>query len=41
VYEDIFTVLAADKPITFGVVEPLHCSLFHGVASSSSSDFLR
>ena len=32
VYEYILTVLAADKSIAFGVIEPLYCSCFHGVA---------
>jgi hypothetical protein len=27
--EYVLTVLAADKTETLGVVEPLHCSLFH------------
>ena len=30
--ENVFSVLAADEAVTFGVVEPLHCSLFHSVA---------
>ena len=32
VHEYIFSILAADETITFGVVKPLHCSCFHGVA---------
>jgi hypothetical protein len=32
VNEHVFAVLAADKTITFGVVKPLYCSCFHGVA---------
>ena len=32
VYEYILAVLAADKSIAFGVIEPLYCSCFHGVA---------
>jgi hypothetical protein len=32
VYEHVLAVLAADETITFGVVEPLYCSCFHGVA---------
>jgi hypothetical protein len=31
-YEYVFSVLAADESITLGVVEPLYCSCFHGVA---------
>ena len=31
-YEDILTILAADKSIALGVVKPLHCSCFHVVA---------
>jgi hypothetical protein len=31
-YEYILTVLAADETVTLGVVKPLHCSCFHGVA---------
>jgi len=27
-YKDIFTGIAADKPITLFVVKPLHCALF-------------
>jgi hypothetical protein len=27
--ENVLTALALDKPKTFGVVKPLHCSLFH------------
>ena len=30
-YEHILAILAADETITFGVVKPLHCSLFHVV----------
>jgi len=29
VHENVFAILAADKTIAFGVVEPLYCSLFH------------
>src|SRR4249920_3244879 len=32
VYEYILTILAADETITLGVVEPLYCSCFHGIA---------
>lgn len=32
VHEYIFSILAADETITLGVVKPLHCSCFHGVA---------
>jgi hypothetical protein len=32
VYEHILPILAADETITFGVVKPLYCSCFHGVA---------
>jgi hypothetical protein len=32
VYEHVLAVLAADETITFGVVKPLYCSCFHGVA---------
>ena len=32
VYEYILAVLAADKTISFGVVKPLYCSCFHGIA---------
>ena len=31
VYKYILAVLAADKPIALGIVEPLYCSCFHGV----------
>src|SRR5579863_1497376 len=27
-HEDVFAILTADKAIAFGVVKPLHCSLF-------------
>src|SRR5580704_192556 len=33
-HEYILTVLAADETVTLGVVKPLHCSCFHGVANS-------
>jgi hypothetical protein len=29
VHENVLATLAADKPITLGIIEPLHCSLFH------------
>src|SRR5579859_2590630 len=29
VNENVFTILTADEPISLGVVEPFHCSLFH------------
>jgi len=30
-YEDVVTALALNKPVAFGAVEPLHCSVFlHG-----------
>ena len=32
VYEHVLPILAADETITFGVVKPLYCSCFHGVA---------
>jgi hypothetical protein len=32
VNEYVFAVLAADEPITLGVVKPLYCSCFHGSA---------
>jgi hypothetical protein len=32
VHKHILPILAADETITFGVVKPLHCSCFHGVA---------
>jgi hypothetical protein len=32
VHEYIFPVLAADEPVTLGVVKPLYCSCFHGGA---------
>jgi len=32
VYEHVLAVLAADETITFGVVKPLYCSCFHGIA---------
>ena len=32
VYEYILSILAADETITLGVVKPLYCSCFHGVA---------
>src|SRR5512146_252739 len=28
-YENVLAVLAADEPVTLGIVKPLHCSLFH------------
>src|SRR5260370_9950613 len=28
-HENVFAALAADKAIALGVIEPLHCSLFH------------
>ena len=31
-YKDILAVLAADKTVALGVVKPLYCSCFHGVA---------
>ena len=34
--EYVFTALTADKAVTLCVIEPLHCSLFHGVAKSFS-----
>jgi hypothetical protein len=30
VNENVFTILAADEPVTLGVVKPLYCSCFHG-----------
>lgn len=30
--ENVFTVIPADETKTFGIVKPLHCSLFHCVA---------
>jgi hypothetical protein len=27
--EHVFTVLAGDESVAFGIVKPLHCSLFH------------
>ncbi len=32
VNEHVLSILAADKSITLGVVKPLYCSCFHGVA---------
>src|SRR5580698_4877225 len=32
VHEHVFAILAADETIPFGVVKPLYCSCFHGVA---------
>ena len=32
VYEYVLSTLAADETITLGVVKPLYCSCFHGVA---------
>jgi hypothetical protein len=32
VHKYIFAVLAADKTVSLGVVKPLYCSCFHGVA---------
>src|SRR5437764_11247390 len=32
VYENVLAVLAADETITLGVVKPLYCSCFHGIA---------
>jgi hypothetical protein len=29
VYKHVLTILTADEAKTLGVVEPLHCSLFH------------
>jgi hypothetical protein len=31
-YKHVFAALSADKPVTLGIVEPLYCSCFHGVA---------
>src|SRR5260370_2434161 len=28
-HENVFATLTADKAIALGVIEPLHCSLFH------------
>jgi|GraSoiStandDraft_9_1057307.scaffolds.fasta_scaffold243086_1 hypothetical protein len=28
-HENVFAILAADKAVAFGVIEPLYCSLFH------------
>src|SRR5262249_25423986 len=33
VNEHVLAVLAADETIAFGVIEPLHCSLFHVLLS--------
>jgi hypothetical protein len=30
--EYVFSVLAADESVALGVVKPLYCSCFHGVA---------
>ena len=32
VHEHVLAVLAADETITLGVVKPLYCSCFHGIA---------
>ena len=32
VHENILPVLAADETIALGIVKPLYCSCFHGVA---------
>jgi thiol-disulfide isomerase/thioredoxin len=32
VYKHVLAALAADEPITLGIVKPLYCSCFHGVA---------
>src|ERR1700747_3261016 len=32
VHKYVLAVLAADKTVALGVVKPLHCSCFHGVA---------
>ncbi len=32
VNENVLAVLAADESIALGVIEPLYCSCFHGVA---------
>jgi hypothetical protein len=32
VYKHVLAVLTADESITLGVVKPLYCSCFHGVA---------
>jgi hypothetical protein len=32
VYKHVLAVLAADETITLGVVKPLYCSCFHGIA---------
>ena len=32
VYKHVLSALAADEPITLGIVKPLDCSCFHGVA---------
>jgi len=35
-HKNIFAILAADKAVALGVIEPLHCSLFHIVFYSCS-----
>jgi len=30
-HKNVFAILPADKAVAFGVVKPLHCSLFHCV----------
>jgi hypothetical protein len=32
VNENVFAVLAADESVALGIVKPLYCSCFHGVA---------
>jgi hypothetical protein len=32
VYEHVLAALTADKTIALGIVKPLYCSCFHGVA---------
>jgi hypothetical protein len=41
VHENIFAILAADKAIAFGVIEPLYCSLFCHVGAVFLSINLR
>jgi hypothetical protein len=39
-HENVLARLAADKPVAFGVVEPLYCSLFHDVAAIPFNRFV-
>jgi hypothetical protein len=41
VHEYILATLAADEPITLGIVKPLYCSLFHMLVEIPFGEVLR